>query len=73
MLSRRAVAEVVVKGDHPMHLGTREVEALGHQRHGTLGDVSERCLHGVQYFQQRSRSTFELSDDPPDGGGITRI
>src|SRR5580693_9883169 len=67
------LAEVMIKGDHPVHLGPREVESLRDQRYGTFGDVSERRLHGVQYFEQRSRSTFEISDDPPHGGGIDRI
>ena len=47
-------AEVMIKGDDPVHLGAGEIQRLGNQRLGRFVDVAERLLQGVQNRQQRA-------------------
>src|SRR5450830_1802972 len=49
---RRAALEVVIKGDHPVHLGTRQIETLGDAGHGGGRNEAEAVLDGVQGGQQ---------------------
>src|SRR5437667_233982 len=44
------VAEVVVEADDAVHLGAREVQALGHQGNGSLRYKAECRLYSLQYF-----------------------
>ena len=38
MLARRPRAEIMVEGDHAMHLGAAEVQPFGDERHGLVGN-----------------------------------
>ena len=57
----RSAAEVVVEGDHAVHLGAGEVQGLGDQRLGGFVDIAELLLQGVQDRQQR---TFAIKAAP---------
>ena len=49
---RRHALEIVVEGDDAVHLGARQVQRLGDERHGVRRDMAERGLHVVQDRQQ---------------------
>ena len=53
MISRRIFAEVVIKAHHAVNLCPAEIQPLGDNRKGVLGDVAERGLNAVQDRQER--------------------
>ena len=54
MAAGRLAAEVVVEGDDAVHLGARQVQRLGDERHRRLRHVAEGVLQRVQDRQQRA-------------------
>ena len=63
----RRAPEVVVKRDHAMNLGAREVEPLGNQGHRGWRNVTEGRLNSMQHLQQRAGAPLQVLDDAPDG------
>jgi len=53
----------VIERDHAMHLGTREVERLGHHPDGRLRYVAEGRLQCVENRQSGTFTPKTLRDD----------
>ena len=70
MPAGRCAAEIVVEGDDAVHLGARQVQRLGDQRHRLAVDVAELLLDGVQDRQQRARHRLPGGNDAAGGLGI---
>src|SRR5207253_4155823 len=66
------VAEVVVEADDAVHLGAREVQALGHQGNGSLRYKAECRLYRMQYFEERSGASLQVRHDAPHHGAFSR-
>ena len=54
MPASRGAAEIVIEGDDAVYLGPGDVQGLGEQRLGSLIDIAEFLLQGVQHRQQRT-------------------
>ena len=61
--SRRLLAEVVIERDGAVDLGAGEVERLGDQRHGRLGNAAECLLQSVQDGEGGALHMRLLGDD----------
>ena len=57
----RLAAEVVIEGDDAVHLGARQIESIGEDRHHCRRHVAERGLHPMQDLDQRIGPVAVLS------------
>ena len=62
-LARRFPAIHMIKGQHAVHLGARQVEHLGQYADGLFRHVTELVLHRMQNGQQRSGLVHERLGD----------
>jgi hypothetical protein len=54
MAAGRRAAEVMIKGDDPVHLGAGNIQNFGDEWLGRFIDIAELLLQGVEDRQQRS-------------------
>ena len=66
MPARRGAAEIRVEGRDPVDLGPAEVQCLGHNRQGGVGDMPETVLDLVQDRHQRPFKAAQPLDDIAD-------
>ena len=55
-----------------MHFRAREVQDLGNYGHGGAGNIAQRGLDGVQHFQERSGTSFQIRRDALHYGAFGR-
>jgi len=72
VLARRRPAKVVVERDYAVNLGAGNIQSLGDERNRPLRHIAQGGLNGVQHFEERARTAFEVRHDAADGIGMGR-
>jgi hypothetical protein len=63
----RLLAQMRVIADNTMDLGTRKIQGLGNDGHGSTRDKAQRILQRVQQLDQRARARCMVGNGVLEG------